>query len=77
MGITSEQLAELKELAERATQGEWPYNENWLWCTDDGFHHWKICQYGDCQFMSAANPQTVLALIAEIERLRAIAGEGE
>lgn len=70
MEITSEELAKLKSLAEKATQGKWPYNEKWMWETEDGSYHWKLCHYGDCLFMAAANPATILAMIAEIERLR-------
>lgn len=87
--MTDEQLAELEALAEKATEGPWvwynddnmygeggPRKENRFWPeaiiqTDSGY-------YGpnekDRAFIAAART-AVPALIAEVERLRAVAAE--
>lgn len=75
----------LKELAERATPGPWVSTESaesdherWVMTADQ---QWSICathsgaEGADCEqdnaeFIAAANPAAVLALIAEVERLR-------
>lgn len=78
-------LTKLKELAERATPGPWvstesaeSEHERWVMTSDQ---QWSICathsgaQGADCaqdnaDFIAAANPQAILGLIAEVDRLR-------
>lgn len=76
-------LEQLKALALAATPGPWQWDGRKV--DDDGYVHIPECSYivggislafqhedyqRDCDFIAAANPATVLALIAEIERLR-------
>lgn len=87
MGITNEQLVDLKKLAEDADQyasnnwyayqNEGPDEEDGAFVmdsTDSGDSSGWICTtdrpFPIAEFIAAANPQTVLDLIAEIERLR-------
>lgn len=59
---------ELKKLAEAATAGPWVHGGNWV-STARG-NSVADCPRGDEEFIAAANPTTVLALIAENEVLR-------
>lgn len=92
MGITSEQIAELKRLAERTQQGKWVFEAGiggYLVKTPEKGHTIAVVhqakasgtEYLDgcfnAAFIAAANPATILALIAEIERLRELAGESD
>ncbi|MBD5641853.1 MAG: hypothetical protein HDQ91_05495 [Desulfovibrio sp.] len=83
------QIARLKELAERATQGSWIAEEN-DYCYD---YVWRKMQMisndsdilavmeplenaaNDAAYIAAANPTVVLALIEKIERLEKENGE--
>lgn len=56
--MDKDQIARLKELAEKADEIIAP-NELWAHCNR------KVC----ADYIAAANPQAVLALIAELERL--------
>lgn len=71
--MDKDKLNELKELAEKATPGPWIYDE------EDGTIEpletvglrsiiAEPTYSNDAAFIAAANPQTVLELIAEIER---------
>ncbi len=75
----SDRLAELKRLAERATQGKWifyqrdpsqypsimdAYNDEILVSTACGFEE------QNAEYVIAANPQTVLMLLDAIEEMR-------
>ena len=82
MTITDEQLAELLAKAEAATQSEWVADTNYGYCfwmavgprhleperepADEAMH----AAQADARFIAAANPETVKALVAEVERLR-------
>ena len=92
MGITSEELTELKRLAERTQQGEWVLDSGvggyFVKTPEKGttiaiVHQAKSggTEYIDgcfnAAFIAAANPATIIALIAEIERLRKLTGESE
>jgi hypothetical protein len=68
-------LDELEKLAREATPGKWP---NW----NDEDIRIQIDHYGlagpqvppsDCNYITAANPETVLKLIAELRALRLVA----
>lgn len=71
---------ELKRLAEAATPGPWAYDGSYV-CparTEDGTTYVELWRsIADChqpentKFIAAANPAVVLALIAEVEGLRA------
>lgn len=78
--ITPELLAELKEKAEKATPGPWVLE---IWSGQGTATHVKqglttgngahVASYvnGSCaEYIAAANPSVVLALISEIKRLR-------
>lgn len=82
--LTPEVLADLRSKAEKATPGPWPENYVWgavrhiarnvdrsLFCDDaeDATFNWN--RYTDGHYIAAANPATVLALLDEIERMRA------
>jgi len=71
----------LRELAEKATKGNW---------TRGGFKTVRTTEFGrvataenyatakeDASFIAAANPQTILALLDEVEALRVEAGRLE
>lgn len=72
--------SELKMLAEAATPGPWAYDGSYV-CparTEDGTTYVELWRsIADChqpentKFIAAANPAAVLALIAEVEGLRA------
>ena len=72
--------SELKRLAEAATPGPWAYDGSYV-CparTEDGTTYVELWRsIADChqpentKFIAAANPDSVLALIAEVEGLRA------
>ena len=72
--------SELKKLAEAATPGPWAYDGSYV-CparTEDGTTYVELwLSIADChqpentKFIAAANPTAVLALIAEVEGLRA------
>lgn len=72
--------SELKILAEAATPGPWAYDGSYV-CparTEDGTTYVELWRsIADChqtentKFIAAANPAAVLALIAEVEGLRA------
>lgn len=72
--------SELKRLAEAATSGPWAYDGSYV-CparTEDGTTYVELWRsIADChqpentKFIAAANPAAVLALIAEVEGLRA------
>lgn len=75
--------AELKRLAEAATQGKWTHEQDSLYFYEDGYtkHLMELAEgddvgYGgqkkNADFIASANPATVLALISEIDRLRGI-----
>lgn len=74
----------LKRLAEAATRGPWNYDGEGV--TDDGSTYREVSssaeiilgEYGfvsaeNAKYIAAANPQAILALIAENERLNAVA----
>src|SRR5574343_887147 len=74
-------LNELKKLAEEATPGQWALPPNVLICTDGavilshggdnevlGTSEWVRAEIEDLEFIAAANPTTVLDLIARLER---------
>ena len=70
MGITEKKIAHLKELAQAAPDNEWFYEkrkdgEYELSCLGIKFFKSEARRY-----IAAANPETVLAIIAEIERLK-------
>lgn len=66
--------AELRRLAEAATPGEWRTGDG-----DDSLPdcvlsgEFVVCEHagGDVDYIAAANPKTVLALLDEIDRLKA------
>lgn len=85
MNITSEQIAELKKLAEDADGVSSSYWDSWpvgepgeevdsVWdCNDSSCG--MICEIKRpylAAYIAAANPTTILAMITEIERLRKI-----
>lgn len=71
---------ELKRLADAATPGPWGWDGSYI-CparTEDGttyIESWRAVadahDMENVRFIAAANPATVLALIAEVEQLRA------
>lgn len=74
--MNAERLAELRNLAENATQGEW-YRHNgphYAEIRTDGSDR-SICHVAYCEdasYIAAASPATVLQLLDEIERLNKI-----
>jgi len=73
--------AQLKALAEAATPGEWGYSGDYIAPTrsESGATYveaWRSIGQAktaeDIQFIAAANPATVLALLSEIERIELI-----
>lgn len=87
--MTNEELAALKALAVKATQGPWAFvvdnksdkSDNEVIYSDYARDCWgesvviaKTLQIvGDGEYIAAANPAVVLRLIGEVERLRHIA----
>lgn len=83
--ITDELLAELEAAAKAATPGDWTHteseefdNERWVMTEDQ---QWSICavhsgaEGADCanenaEYISIANPATILALLAERAELK-------
>ncbi|UBM23319.1 ead/Ea22-like family protein [Pseudomonas sp. p1(2021b)] len=66
--MDTNKMRELKELAEAAGSDEWYAAGDLRYCDDKtgethGLHH------DDSRFIAAASPATVLALLAEVERL--------
>ena len=81
--IDQQQLADLRAKAEAATKGPWVVEHHDGWWTvsgakrsevfDDGSANGEYapaCKQNNRDFIAAANPATVLALLDEIERLR-------
>lgn len=79
MEITEQSLKHLENLASEATKGPWYAGEVSRWQLADGrFIRTSTDKSGTClvlsggrnaEFIAAANPETVKALIAEIRRL--------
>ena len=76
--LTNEQKARLRELAGKATPGPWEHGlyirGNYVSRADNGA---SVCDCfrspqpgSDASFVATANPQTILALLDEIEALR-------
>ena len=80
--ITDELLAELEQLAGKATPGPWQWDGREV--EDDGYVHIPECSYlvgaicladnyegyqDDCDFMAKANPTTILALLQHVREL--------
>lgn len=75
-------LTKLKELAERASSGDWSFSPcvadkhflGQVWSGSDEslciMDHMTEQANADGAFIAAANPQAILGLIAEVERLR-------
>jgi hypothetical protein len=72
---------ELRELAQKATPGHWysKWPEERCTWVDVGDSRYPVAYTGDCfddapnaEYIAAANPATVLALLDELDRLRAI-----
>ena len=72
--ITPELLAELRRKAEACDPKEWhlDHDEFFGGSPPMTFHDVQVEFTADAEHMAAADPATVLALIAEIERLRAV-----
>ena len=74
--------AELRRLAIAATPGPWTADGD-LVAQPRGHYRIPICGGDQCnflipvdaEFIAAANPMTVLALLDEVDRLRALLGE--
>lgn len=66
-------LADLRRLAEAATPGPWEQSEGGMYVdvVDDDSQVAEVIRRADAAFIAAANPAAVLALLDEIERLRA------
>ena len=66
-------LTKLKELAERSTPGEWEM-DGWEVgpASEPNASIAKCSKREDAAWIAAANPQAILGLISEVERLRAI-----
>ena len=70
--MTEEQRAELEKLARAATQGEWTFRpEDGRVRGDMHVVVWETPLDQDAAFIAAANPATVLDLLATIARLEA------
>lgn len=71
-------LQELKKMAEAATPGPWfvakhPNDDGTVDIETGRLSDWGPCyncEYGTADFIAAANPETVLALITELEQCR-------
>ncbi|MBX8534554.1 ead/Ea22-like family protein [Pseudomonas cichorii] len=59
--------AQLKALAEAATAGPWIHGGTWV--SAERGSSIADCSRGDEEFIAAANPATILALLEEIDRL--------
>ena len=83
MTVTDELLAELEELANKATGGDWEYRLGLIRTMpdQDGYvpiavapnspKNWRGQRDANMQHIAAANPATITALTAELRRLRA------
>lgn len=81
MTVTDELLAELEELAAGATEGPWTYETDEDSCYGAVFvkpdtEHYSppICRIDNdvtAEFVAATDPTTIMALTAELRRLRA------
>ena len=76
----------LRELAQKATPGSWysKWPEERCTWVDIGDSRYPVAYTGDCfddapnaEYIAAANPATVLALLDEIDRLRVIKSAAE
>jgi len=66
--ITPALLSDLRQKAEAATPGPWKWkNENGSFSVEGPI---RKNRYYDSNYIAAANPAVVLALVAEVERLR-------
>lgn len=63
--MTQEELAEIRDLAEKATPGHWEDVAACLECPRE-----VGISRQDLAYIAAANPKTVLALLDEVKRLR-------
>lgn len=63
-------INELRRLAEAATPGPWlKYHDEWSICGDSG--HIAHCEVrSDADYIAAANPAVILALLSERDALR-------
>ena len=83
--MTDINVDELREKAEKATPGPWVAGEPQLWGDNDtpqaavlaggspitwDDHGGEVFDPVNAEFIAAANPQTVLSLLDEVERLR-------
>lgn len=70
LDVTDKELAKLRALAESATPGPWIHNE--YGSVRNPYGQWMLNagSVSDAAYIAAASPQTVLALLDEIERLR-------
>jgi hypothetical protein len=66
--MSNDELQALKALAEAATPGPW-INHNGRVVSASDMDVGSAYE-GDAAFIAAANPQTVLALVAEVDRLQ-------
>ncbi|WP_034639947.1 ead/Ea22-like family protein [Chitinilyticum aquatile] len=77
--MTPEQINELRELAQRATQGVWRWDGDFVALPRPLDAPAIICEpYHrelDGQYIAAANPQAILALLDELDGLRAAVRE--
>lgn len=80
MTLPPEELARLRELAKAATPGTWCVDDRgggWYLVKSPSRSCSLVreccesCVEEDARFIAAANPETVLALLDEVERLRA------
>lgn len=69
--MTADELAKLKTLAQKATPGPWVEEAGDVCAPLTNTRHY-VCSAGgsDAEFIAAANPQAVLALIVEVEAFR-------
>ena len=66
---------ELRRLAEAATPGPWSSSGSQVWGYDGNLvaavrDHSELVDRPDAEFIAAVDPQTILGLLDEIERLR-------
>lgn len=66
--MNKERINRLKELAEKATPGPWWFGGLFSFYADDTALG-TVQQFCDGRYITAANPQAILELIAELERL--------